>query len=210
MTTVKWSPKRRYSAAAVFSDDLERVVLIHRLKPAWQAGKANVPGGKVEDKDWPCDYHPRNMISHCRCPGTLPEDWENKDHRSTTPERDSYARGAARELAEETGLVVDAAALTHFCTLRFHSREGDDAECRFYCTRGDVEAARTMEEERVFVAALSQVIEGEVFIDYGMSGEWLPIMPNLPYLVAMAQQCLRGSDSSKAWPLTIYENGATP
>jgi len=48
-----WSPRRRYSAVAVFSDDLERVVLIHKLKPAWQAGKANFPGGKVEAKDWP-------------------------------------------------------------------------------------------------------------------------------------------------------------
>jgi len=38
-----WSPTRRYSAVAVFSQDLERVVLIHKLRPAWQAGKANFP-----------------------------------------------------------------------------------------------------------------------------------------------------------------------
>ena len=29
-------------------------------------------------------------------------------------------------------------------------------------------------------------------------------MPNLPYLVTVAQQCLRGGDK---WPLTIYERG---
>lgn len=44
---------RRYSAVALFSPNLDRVVLIHKLRPTWQAGKANFPGGKVEKGDWP-------------------------------------------------------------------------------------------------------------------------------------------------------------
>ena len=42
----------RYSAIAVFDKDLDHVVLIEKQKPAWQAGKANFPGGKVELQDW--------------------------------------------------------------------------------------------------------------------------------------------------------------
>lgn len=47
-----YNPKRRYSAVVMFSDDLEHVLLIHKLKPDWQAGKANFPGGKVEERDF--------------------------------------------------------------------------------------------------------------------------------------------------------------
>ena len=48
-----WFPKRRYSAVALFSQDLEHVLLIHKQKPAWQAGKANFPGGKVDAGETP-------------------------------------------------------------------------------------------------------------------------------------------------------------
>ncbi len=45
----------RYSAIAIFDKDLDRVVLIEKQKPAWQAGKANFPGGKVETVDYATD-----------------------------------------------------------------------------------------------------------------------------------------------------------
>lgn len=47
---MSFSPKKRYSAVVVLSEDLERVVLIHKQKPDWQAGKANVPGGVLRGR----------------------------------------------------------------------------------------------------------------------------------------------------------------
>mgnify|MGYP000718169211 FL=1 len=61
---MSFNPKRRYSAVAVFSDDLERVVLIHKLRPNWQAGKANLPGGKVELSDIPGSWWSVHGDSH--------------------------------------------------------------------------------------------------------------------------------------------------
>lgn len=199
-----WSPRRRYSAVAVFSDDLERVVLIHKLKPAWQAGKANFPGGKVESKDEPYG-------------GVGPDAYNI-----------AYRRCAVRELTEETGLVVPIAALTLFCTLRFRSREGDDAECQFFCCIGDVEVARTMESERVFVDESSSIQQGYhatycTYRDaestktseiptkeccYLADDASIPTMSNLPWLTAMARQTLRGDGSDSTPRFVVYEAGA--
>lgn len=41
----------RYSAVCAFNNDLNAVVLIHKLKPTWQIDRANFPGGKVEASD---------------------------------------------------------------------------------------------------------------------------------------------------------------
>lgn len=201
-----FTPTRRYSAVAVFSEDLERIVLIHKLRPAWQAGKANFPSGKVEDKDdqfEPCD-----------------KDYWFKIHR----------RCAVRELAEETDLVVAASSLKLFCTLRFRDADsGDDSECQFFCCVGDVEAARTMETERVFVDASASIQQGyEATYDTFRNSKGrvelktsptqtaecpylgdvvnIPTMSNLPWLTAMARQTLRGSGAP---PFVVYEAGAT-
>ncbi len=196
--TTSWSPRRRYSAVAVFSDDLERVVLIHKLKPAWQAGKANFPGGKVEEED-----RRRIVDSHLT--------YDSYDY--------AYRRCAARELTEETSLVVPVEAPTLFCTLRFRSREGDDAECQFFCCRGDVDTAKTMESERIFVAAVSTVLTGSARYvrrwqpkDKAVDPQFtdLPTMSNLPWLTAMARQTLRGDGSDSTPPFVVYEAGAQP
>lgn len=41
----------RYVAAFLFSPDLRRVALICKNKPAWQRGKLNAIGGKVEENE---------------------------------------------------------------------------------------------------------------------------------------------------------------
>ncbi len=190
-----WSPRRRYSAVAVFSDDLERVVLIHKLKPAWQAGKANFPGGKVEAKDWP---------PH----GCGPD--ENPDYLGAA--EDAYRTAAARELTEETGLVVPVEALTLFCTLRFRSREGDDAECQFFtvklpCKGSDLDDhVKTVEDEEIFCDWVDGVMSGSLCKQYIMKPPTIiPTMSNLPWLTAMARQTLRGSSAT---PCIVYEAGA--
>ena len=161
----------RYSAVALFSHDLERVVLIHKLRPAWQAGKANFPGGKVEAAEM--------GTTGCRCGGEC-----------TWCLTGAHIRCAVREVREETGLELTIGAMLHFCTLRFRGRgDGSASECRFYCAVGDVELARTMESEPVFVADVDDVLDGQV-IDG--NAKTLPTMGNLPWLVAMARQRLRG------------------
>ena len=36
-----------YVLALLFTPDRERVVLMHKTRPAWQAGRVNAPGGKL-------------------------------------------------------------------------------------------------------------------------------------------------------------------
>lgn len=211
---MSFSPKKRYSAVVVLSEDLERVVLIHKLKPDWQAGKANVPGGKVDMEDvseWLRSSPGFNWQ-------TLSVDAALQAHRVC----------AARELREETNLDITATALKLFCRLRFRTPEGNAAECCFYAATGDVDAARTMEEEVVFIAELDSALCGFVFRDSFRSPNGapfklspaqtaecpmlgdavaVPTMPNIPYIVAMARQCMRG-EGAGSWPLTIYEAGA--
>ncbi len=192
-----WFPKRRYSAVALFSQDLEHVLLIHKLKPAWQAGKANFPGGKVEESDHPSQCNSPDDASGCTCNNMV------------------YRNCAHRELLEETGLDVPAAQLQLFCKLRYKAREGDTAECYFFAAVGPVFDAKTKEAERVFPCDTVEVAEGSASYQWwsnqamSLETETLPTMPNLPYLVPMAQQCLR-SEGKGPWPLTIYESSVTP
>jgi len=190
-----WSPTRRYSAVAVFSQDLERVVLIHKLRPAWQAGKANFPGGKVENQDWEFDWIPRPC--------------------DLTPEKitSCHRRCAARELQEETGLVVDASSLTLFCTLRFRSHEGDDAECQFFTTkllcrgRDLDDHVKTVEEEEIFCNWVDDILSGTACLRGPDRYVELPTMSNLPWLTAMARQTLRGDGTDSTPPFVVYEAG---
>ena len=42
-----------YVAGLLFTEDHEQVLLIHKKKPAWQAGKLNAIGGKIEEREIP-------------------------------------------------------------------------------------------------------------------------------------------------------------
>lgn len=215
-----WSPRRRYSAVAVFSEDLERVVLIHKLRPSWQAGKANFPSGEVVAKDALAGLPQESTFFEAltRHPEQLPETLSIVDEILIKPGLQTnftdvlIARAhlmcATRKLAEETGLVVAADALKLFCTLRFRDpATGEGGECQFFCCVGDVEAARTMETETVFVDDLTELWQGEVSytyrVEYGTKWRIIPTLPNLPWLTAMARQTLRGE--SKAPPFVVYE-----
>jgi 8-oxo-dGTP diphosphatase len=39
----------RYVVGFIFNKDLTQVLLIHKNRPEWQAGKLNGPGGKIEE-----------------------------------------------------------------------------------------------------------------------------------------------------------------
>jgi len=180
-----YNPKRRYSAVVMFSDDLEQVLLIHKLKPDWQAGKVNFPGGKVEIKDWP--------------PHGTGED-ENPDYLGAAD--DAYKCAAVRELHEETGLDVAAADLKLFCRLRFTSREGDEAECCFFTARGSVFDAETKETEQVFVEEYYNIAFNDVGYWTGPNEyQSVPPLPELPWLVSMAKEMLE----TNCAPRTVYQ-----
>lgn len=194
------SPRRRYSAVFVLDASLRRLVLVHKLSPEWQRGRANVPGGKVDAADGNSDD-----IAFRVC--------------------------AARELLEETGLDVVESALLHFASLKFpNPGDGGEAECCFYACVGDVDAARTMERERIFVAPVADVLRSDGGVpavthdnfctlrdqDFEVSDVQdakhpqrlstcvILTMSNLPWLLAMATQQLRGVDAA-SWPLTVVE-----
>ena len=165
----------RYSAIAIFDKTLDRVVLIEKQKPAWQAGKANFPGGKVEAGDWP---------------PLKPLDDEYADFDDAAS--DAHITCAIRETAEETGLILDPSAVKHFATLRF-TTDGQPGECRFFCCIGDVDAATTKEQERIFVDSVFGVMHGSVCYITASTPRYhfLDTIPNLPWLCAMARQRLR-------------------
>jgi len=45
--------QKYYVAGFLFSYDLKRVALIQKTKPAWQAGRHNAVGGKIEEDETP-------------------------------------------------------------------------------------------------------------------------------------------------------------
>lgn len=106
---------------------------------------------------------------------------------------------AARELREETGLIVEAADLTLFCVLRF-----DGGVCYFYTCKTDINKAHTKEIETVFLGSVSEVLTGSV--EYCSCTRQLAddieaiyrpsvtlrTMSNLPFLMSMALACVKG------------------
>lgn len=169
----------RYSAIAIFDKALDRVVLIEKQKPAWQAGKANFPGGKVEAGDFDTELH-------------LFKDESKTDEDLEVYYDQAHLTCAIRETAEETGLILDPGTVKHFATLRF-TTDGQPGECRFFCCVGDVDAATTKEQERIFVDSVFGVMHSSVcyITDERPRYHFLDTMPNLPWLCAMARQRLR-------------------
>jgi 8-oxo-dGTP pyrophosphatase MutT (NUDIX family) len=165
---------KRYSCVTLFDEGLEHVLLIHKLRPDWQAHKANFPGGKVEDADMP-------HVDGCQF------QFPSRGCCRTTTEADELAfmNAAKREIREEAG--IDATQLQHYCTLQYQVN-GVDGECRFYCGVAPISKAKTIEQERIFVAAVDDVLDGQVIDDQAYT---LPTMDNLPWLVAMARLKLR-------------------
>jgi mutator protein MutT len=47
---------KQYTIGALFNNDMTKILLIQKVKPEWQAGKLNFPGGKTEEGEtpWQC------------------------------------------------------------------------------------------------------------------------------------------------------------
>ena len=44
---------KKYTIGALFTPDLEQILLIQKNRPDWQKGRLNLPGGHIEDYEMP-------------------------------------------------------------------------------------------------------------------------------------------------------------
>lgn len=66
----------KYVAGFVFDDEQRKVLLIRKLKPAWQKGLLNGIGGKIEDNEKPHDAMAREFEEECGVK-TSPVQWRH-------------------------------------------------------------------------------------------------------------------------------------
>lgn len=64
---------KRYTAGLLFSNTRDKVVLVEKLKPAWQRGKLNAVGGKIEEGEEPLEAQIREFKEEA---GVEIKDWE--------------------------------------------------------------------------------------------------------------------------------------
>lgn len=103
-------------------------------------------------------------------------------------EFESPRKAMAREFAEETGMVTSQREWNHFLTLT-----GPDFRiwC-YYATSDDITAVRTMTEEDVVVIDVDLVVDQ-------------PTIPNIPWMVAMAQSFKRGERATRFIVHEVHE-----
>lgn len=56
---------KRYVVGFAFSETFNYVALVNKKRPAWQVGKWNGVGGKVEPGEWPLDAMVREFDEEC-------------------------------------------------------------------------------------------------------------------------------------------------
>jgi len=178
--------KKRYSAVVLLSEDLNKVVLVHKQKPDWQKDKANFPGGKVEGCD---ECNTPEYVNGCMGKFPLYKDgligyWII-----------SHQKCAIREVREETGLLIDNPTL--FCVLKFQ-----EAECHFFYYVGDITKASTMEEAVIFIDTVNDVLNNRT-MRFSPEHGTLPTMPNLSWLIAMALSHIKNGKLDGGSYLTV-------
>jgi 8-oxo-dGTP diphosphatase len=57
--------KKRYTIGALFTPELDCVVLIEKTKPDWQKGKLNLPGGHIEPGETSAECMRREFKEEC-------------------------------------------------------------------------------------------------------------------------------------------------
>ena len=124
-----------YVAGFLFDDARERVVLVRKNRPDWQAGKLNAVGGHVERKtlghscyDSICDVA---NFDPCTCPYETPED------------------AMRREFREEAGPELD--------WQQFAVLEGRGFVVSFFRAFGDVSMVQTLTDEEIVVTSVQDI-----------------------------------------------------
>jgi len=63
-----------YTIGIAFCDDFRKVLLIRKMKPKWQKGLLNFPGGKVEEDELPIMCVVRELKEECSL-NTIIDEW---------------------------------------------------------------------------------------------------------------------------------------
>ena len=63
-TTTQTKVDQEYVLAFIFDENLEKVLLIQKQRPKWQAGLDNGIGGKIEEKETAINAIKREIFEH--------------------------------------------------------------------------------------------------------------------------------------------------
>ena len=108
------APPRVYALALLFTPDRRHVVLVHKTRPAWQAGRVNALGGKLDPGESAVDAARREVREEA---GVDVADWEefliwdDPQYRMHACRAFDVAATAAYTAEDQTVFVADAHAL---------------------------------------------------------------------------------------------------
>jgi 8-oxo-dGTP diphosphatase len=78
-----------YTIGALFPPDLSRIVLIKKIKPEWQKGKYNLPGGKTKTGETPQECISREFYEETGLV-VLPKEWKHIGSIIGTSSKNKY------------------------------------------------------------------------------------------------------------------------
>jgi 8-oxo-dGTP pyrophosphatase MutT (NUDIX family) len=142
------------------SPDLAKVVLVRKQRPAWQAGKLNGVGGKIEIPSDPREDSPKEDIV-----------WE------------APKIAMAREFEEETGVLIDWRRWHCFDVENFfHPKERQTNKVYFFFCIGDEEElakVKTMTDEEIVILDTQEIGDNPDKFIFNIPYLWIKIMIGL-------------------------------
>jgi 8-oxo-dGTP diphosphatase len=107
-------PHFRYVLALLFTADRARVVLMHKTRPAWQAGRVNALGGKLAPDESPLDAARREVREEAGVDVARWEEflvWDDPVYHMHAVRAFDDAARDARTGEDQEVFLADAAAL---------------------------------------------------------------------------------------------------
>ena len=107
-------PAFTYVLALLFSEDRRRVVLMHKTRPVWQAGRVNALGGKLAPGESPADAARREVREEAGVDVAAWEEflvWDDPVYRMHAVRAFDAAALDARTAEDQEVFLADAAAL---------------------------------------------------------------------------------------------------
>lgn len=108
------TPHFRYVLALLFSADRRHVVLMHKTRPAWQAGRVNALGGKLAPDESPLDAARREVHEEAGVDVAGWEEflvWDDPVYRMHAVRAFDDAAFHARTAEDQEVFLADTAAL---------------------------------------------------------------------------------------------------
>lgn len=103
-----------YVLALLFTPDRARVVLVHKTRPAWQAGRVNALGGKLHAGESPVDAARREVREEAGVDVAGWEEflvWDDAQYRMHACRAFDPAAAAAHTAEDQAVFLADALAL---------------------------------------------------------------------------------------------------